>query len=228
MFVRFRHQGRRLQPSLMQTRRHDGKVRSEHIASLGSVDADVSVRERLAFWAALPGRLDRLGNRVGPDEHGKIYGALHARIPMVTPQEQRAVQEENAKDDERFWDAMRDIGASSVEGHKALIARAETKIAEETPRVADAAEKVEAAKSRLEKLRRGESVSGGLGKKFDVVAAMKAAGWTPSMLRRSRLLASLTAAEFESLLEPTRMHQRIDVADKAFEREARRVIRARR
>jgi hypothetical protein len=51
MFVRFRHQGRRLQPSLMQTRRVDGKVRSEHIASLGSVDVDVSVRERLAFWA---------------------------------------------------------------------------------------------------------------------------------------------------------------------------------
>jgi hypothetical protein len=125
MFVRLRHQGRRLQPSLMQTRRVDGKVRSEHIVSLGSVDADVSVRERIAFWAKLPGRLARLGNRIGPDEHGKIYGALHSRIPMVTPEEQRAVQEENAKDDERFWDAMRDIGASNVEGHKALIARAE-------------------------------------------------------------------------------------------------------
>ena len=102
MFVRFRHQGRRLQPSLMQTRRVDGKVRSEHIASLGSVDVDVSVRERLAFWAKLPGRLARLANRVGVDEHGKIYGALHDRIPMVTPEEQGAVQEENFKDDERF------------------------------------------------------------------------------------------------------------------------------
>ena len=86
----------------MQTRRVDGKVRSEHIASLGSVDADVSVRERIAFWAKLPGRLDRLGNRVAAAEHGKIYGALHARIPMVTPDEQRAVQEGNFKDDERF------------------------------------------------------------------------------------------------------------------------------
>jgi hypothetical protein len=102
MFVRFRHQGRRLQPSLMQTRRVDGKVRSEHIASLGSVDADLSLRERLAFWAKLPGRLDRLGNRVGAHEHAKIYGALHDRIPMVTAEEQCAVQEENFKDDERF------------------------------------------------------------------------------------------------------------------------------
>ncbi len=85
---------------------------------------------------------------------------------MVTAEEQGAVQEENFKDDERFWETMRDMGAASVEEHKALIARAETKIAEETPRVADADEKVEAAKSRLEKLKRGESVSGGLGKKI--------------------------------------------------------------
>jgi hypothetical protein len=225
MFVRFRHQGRRLQPSLMQTRRVDGKVRSEHIASLGSVDADMSVRERIAFWAKLPGRLDRLGNRVGADEHGKIYGALHDRIPMVTPEEQRAVQEENAKDDERFWDAMRDIGASNVEGHKALIARAETKIAEETPRVADADEKVEAAKSRLEKLKRGESVSGGLGKKFDVVAAMKAAGWTPSMMRHARLLASLTEAELKQAISRAHVSGAVD---RAVNREVRRIIRARR
>jgi len=119
------------------------------------------------------------------------------------------------------------MGTESVEGHRALIARAETKIAEETPRVADADEKVEAAKDRLARLARGESVTGGLGKKFDVDAAMKAAGWTPGDFRRSRLLSSLTKAEFESLLEPTRVHQRIDVADKAFEREARRIIRAR-
>ena len=121
-----------------------------------SVDADVSVRERLAFWAKLPDRLARLGNRVRPDEHGKIYGALHAHIPMVTPDEQRAIQEENAKDDERFWEAMRDMDASMVEGHKALIVTAEAKIAEVAPKVAKAAERRETAKDRLEKIRRGE------------------------------------------------------------------------
>jgi hypothetical protein len=150
MFVRFRQQGRRLQPSLMQSRRVARKVRSEHVASLGSVDAEVSVRERLAFWAKLPERLARLGNRVHPNEHAKIYGALHARIPMVTADEQRAVQEENAKDDERFWEVMRDIGASSIEGHKALISSAETKIAEQAPRVAEAGQRAEAAKIALQ------------------------------------------------------------------------------
>ena len=86
----------------------------------------MSFRERLAFWAKLPQRLARLGNRVGPDDQAKVYAALHARIPMVTPDEQRAIQEANAEGDERFWEAMRDMGTASVEEHKALIARAET------------------------------------------------------------------------------------------------------
>jgi hypothetical protein len=38
MFVRFRETGRRLQCSLIETRRVDGKVRHEHIASLGSIE----------------------------------------------------------------------------------------------------------------------------------------------------------------------------------------------
>ena len=141
MFVRFRQQGNRLQASLMQTRRVSGKMQSEHIASLGSVDAEVSVRERLAFWAKLPERLARLGNRVGPDDQPKVYAALHARIPMVTPDEQRAIQEANAEGDERFLGAMRDMGAASIAEHKALIARAETMIAERAPKAAEAGER---------------------------------------------------------------------------------------
>jgi hypothetical protein len=177
MFVRFRQQGGRLQASLMRSFRVSGKMQSEHIASLGSVDADVPVRERLAFWATLPERLARLGNRVGSDAHAKIYAALHARIPMVTPDEQRAIQEENAKEDERFWDTLRDLNASSIEGRKALIAKAEAKNAEQAPLVAQAAERAEVAKSRLEKIRRGETVAGGLGKRLDVEAMLKAAGF---------------------------------------------------
>ncbi len=210
----------------MQTRRVSWKIHSEHIASLGSVDAGASVRERFAFWAKLPERLARLGNRVGPEEHAKIYGALHARIPMVTPDEQRSIQEENAKDDERFWDTMRNLNASHIEGYKAHIALAEAKIAEMEPEVATAAERVEVARSRLEKLRRGESVSGGLGKRLDidVVAILKAAGWTPSDFRHARLLWSLSKAEFETVMKRT---DSSDAVDRAFDREARRIIRAR-
>jgi hypothetical protein len=225
MFVRFQQQGRRLQPSLMQTRRVDGKVRSEHIASLGSVDADVSVRARIAFWAKLPERLARLANRVGPDEHGKIYGALHARIPMVTVEEQRAVQQENAKDDERFWETLRDSGAGIVEGHKELIASAEAKIANAAPTLVEAEENVKTAKDRLERLKRGETVSGGLGKRLDFEAELKAAGFTTRQLRSMRLLGSLTKAEFEQMLVAVHF---ADATSKAAERETRRIIRARR
>jgi hypothetical protein len=123
-----RKQGNRLQVSLMLTQRVSGRVQAEHIASLGSVDVAVSVRERLAFWAKLPERLARLGNRFGPNDQAKIYAAINARIPMVTPDEQRKIQVENARDDERFWDVMRDISASTAEDHKRVIVSSEAKL----------------------------------------------------------------------------------------------------
>jgi hypothetical protein len=227
MFVRFRQQGRRLQASLMQTRRVSGKMQSEHIASLGSVDADLSVRERLAIWAKLPERLTRLGNRVGPDDQAKVYAALHARIPMVTPDEQRAIQEANAEGDERFWGAMHDMGTASVEEHKALIARAETKIAERAAGAAEAGERAQAAKDRLERIRRGESVPGGLGKPLDVERALKAEGFTERDLRRMLLLASLTEAEMKQASAKAGAEV-VGAADRAIKRGARRIMRARR
>ena len=210
----------------MQTRRVAGKMQSEHIASLGSVDADVSVRERLAFWAELPTRFARLGNRVGIEDHAKIYGALHARIPMVTPEEQRDLQAENAKDDERFWGAIRDLNASGVEGRKGLIASAEKEIAEQLASAAQAAERAAAAKERLERIKRGESVSGGLGKRLDFEKLMlREAGVTPSLLKRAKLLASLTVEEFERFLKKKQVG--FEAMDKAMYREARQILRAR-
>ena len=53
----------RLQASLVETRRIDGKVRHEHIAGLGSVEMPLSVEGRLAFWQRHE-RLAKLSNRV--------------------------------------------------------------------------------------------------------------------------------------------------------------------
>jgi hypothetical protein len=147
---------------------------------------------------------------------------------MVTPEAIRAVQDESFADDERFWDSMRDMNASHIEGHKALIAQAHSKIAAMEPEVAKAAEKVEVARSKREKLKRGEAVAGGLGKRLDFAAVVKAAGITPALLRRSLLLASLTEAEFKALHAPTVTKRWIDATDKIVAREARRLIRARR
>jgi hypothetical protein len=122
---------------------------------------------------------------------------------------------------------MRDMGTASVEEHKALISRAEAVIAKEAPRVAEAAEKVKAAKTRLEKLKRGEDLAGGLGKPFDVERALKAEGFTERDLRRMRLLASLTEAEMKQASAKTGAEV-VDAADRAIEREARRIVEPRR
>jgi hypothetical protein len=58
----FREAGRRLQVSLVETRRHGGKVRHEHVAMLGSVALPAAVADRLAFWEGLHQRLSRLSN----------------------------------------------------------------------------------------------------------------------------------------------------------------------
>ena len=123
--------------------------------------------------------------------------------------------------------AMRDMGIASVEEHRALIARAETKIAEQAPKAAEAGERAQAAKDRLERIRRGESVPGGLGKPFDVRAALKAAGFTERDHRRCELLASLTEAEMKPASAKAGAEV-VDAADRAIEREVRRIIRARR
>jgi hypothetical protein len=227
MFVRFRQQRRRLQASLIQARCVAGKPRNEHIASLGSVDADVSIRERLAFWTKLPDRLARLGNRVGADEHAKIYGALHARIPMVTPDEQRALQRENFVDDEKFWDTMSGLGAASVEEHKALIAIANKKIAEHEAGAAKARAELEAAKDRLKRLDRGEGVSGGLGKRPDLRAQLKSMV-TPEQFKLIELWgeAKVTDAEFDKIIELS-VEASLGAANKVDARELRRIIRTR-
>ena len=128
---------------------------------------------------------------------------------------------------ERCWGAMRDMGTASVEEHKALISRAETTIARDAPRVAEAGERAQAAKDRLQRIRRGESVPVGLGKPFDVERALKAEGFTERDLRRMRLLASLTEAEMKQASAKT-CAEVVDAADRAAGREARRIIRARR
>jgi hypothetical protein len=73
------------------------------------------VTDRLAFWAKAHERLANAGNRIGPDI-GKVMGQLHARVPMVTPDEQRALQLGNAKADERFWDGHREFNGEMDQG----------------------------------------------------------------------------------------------------------------
>ena len=222
MFVRFRQQGHRLQASLMQTRREAGAIKSEHVASLGSVGLDVTIRDRLDFWKYVEPRLDRLANRIGPDERAKIIDALDARIPVLTDDDLRSVQEDNAKHDQKFWGDVRDTNADVAARHRSIIARAEEEIANVMSTAEEVAERIDVATDRVARIERGEPVVGGLGKKLDVLKIMKEAGMTQSDVNHAMRVASLTEEEFASVT-PLLM-KTISKADRAA---VRRILRQR-
>jgi probable addiction module antidote protein len=89
MFVRFRKPKMRLQVSLVASHRICGKITHEHVASLGSISDPASPHDRLEFWKSLHEHLGRLGKRIGVADVGKLVAAVHKRIPMVEPEEQR-------------------------------------------------------------------------------------------------------------------------------------------
>src|SRR5271157_3827620 len=108
MFVKFRRTPKRLAAALIESRRVDGTVRPEHIASLGSIAVDpMTVAGRVVFWGELHKRLDKLGNRI-TDERLKILDAIHAKIPIVTVEEIPALQRKNAEAEEKLWSNIRD------------------------------------------------------------------------------------------------------------------------
>jgi hypothetical protein len=83
---------RRAAMQLVETRRLDGKVRYEQVASLGSVPRSPSVGDRLAFWRRVYEQLAELADRINAETQGQIISALHSRVPIVTPNEQRALR----------------------------------------------------------------------------------------------------------------------------------------
>jgi hypothetical protein len=92
MLVHFRETPYGLAMSLVETRRENGKVRHDCVASLGSVETPPSVAARIEFWRELHERLAQLSNRLDAEMRGKVMGAVHARVPMVTPDEQRGAE----------------------------------------------------------------------------------------------------------------------------------------
>jgi hypothetical protein len=103
MFARFKATPRRLMVSLRESRRVAGKVQSEHIASLGAISLPMTVASRVAFWMGLHERLAKLANRVAGENHGKILGAVHARIPMVTAEESEAERKSHIAAEVAEW-----------------------------------------------------------------------------------------------------------------------------
>jgi hypothetical protein len=205
MFARFRrvesHLQARLQVSIAESRRAAGRVRVEHIASLGSVGEPATTAERVAFWGNLHRRLDALSNRIGEDDRAKIIGAIYARIPMPTVDEQRASQRENAEADAKVWAGLQDMSAEMAEGQRGLAALASGKAAESEAMAKDAAEKAAVAKDRLDRLAKGEDVSGGLGNTVDFEKVLQDSGFSRDDINFSKALAELDEGEFDAFVE---------------------------
>lgn len=192
MFIRFRHNKTRLQVSLLEVTRLGGKVRNEHIASFGSIEAPQTVDARVAFWQRLHDRFAKLGNRLDAAAQAKLFGDIHAKIPMPTLDEQRRLQLRNAEADEQLWSNVRGMAEDTRTGHQKVAEHGERTIADSEQAIINANEKVEIARNRVERLNNGEAVSGGLGKprtREDTIGLM---GLTPREARQFMESAELS------------------------------------
>jgi hypothetical protein len=216
-FVRFRHTLRRLQVSLIETSRTGGKVRHEHVASLGSIDDPPTVEDRLEFWRRLHERFGQLSNRIAGADHAKILGAIHDRIPMVAVDDIGAVQLSNTEADEHFWSRLRDMHQGTAEDHKQMLATVQRAIATAEAQAADCGAKAEAAKDRARRLRNGEAVPGGLRKPLgpeDFERILRDAGWTTQDIEHCRVVHRVfeLGAFDELMTEIQKAHRRAELA----------------
>jgi hypothetical protein len=107
--LRHHHQvpRQRLEVSIVETQRQNGKVRHQHVASLGSYCLPGDLQKRERFWAGCEERLGRLANRIGP-EMDKLRAAIAERIPPLTDDD-RAAMDRTAWDQlEGWWEQMGD------------------------------------------------------------------------------------------------------------------------
>ena len=109
--------------ALVETRRIDGAVRYEQVASLGPVPASPSVSDRITFWRRVYETLAELASRIDADTQGKIISAVHSRIPIVTPNEQRALRVRSRPQPEK---APRHEGAKERPQSRAPISGSDT------------------------------------------------------------------------------------------------------
>jgi hypothetical protein len=221
MFVRFRTTARRLQVSLAAARWTGDKPRQEHIASLGSVPLLPSAADRIAFWTRLHQRLDALSNRVDAVQRGAVLAAIHARIPMPTPDDQQAVQLEHAQADAKFWENIEGLHADRADGHKHLAASAQKAIAASEQAGADAAEKLKAARERLTRVQNGEAVP--LPSPMTRKDMLRISGMTEAEVRHCVRVAEIAKhGAFERLLDEQR--QAKQRAEKAVVRKLHRTL----
>jgi hypothetical protein len=152
MFIRFRENGSRLYVSLVRSRRVDGKVRSEHVAALGSVvpggDLLAAVHDRAALWQRLHENIADLS----ASDQSRLMEAMHARIPIPTAEERGAAELAEAERDAAYWHMMHKNVTETINDHQYLAKTIEEKIANWLPLSKNAARNAEEAKAKAARL----------------------------------------------------------------------------
>ena len=128
-----------------------------------------------------------------PPNEGAILIAIHARIPMPTMDDHQAVQLEHARADARFWEALAEMHAERIEGHKEVLAPAQRAIAEAEPLAADTSAKARAAKDRLALVEKGEAVAG-IPVSMTRADLLRISGMTEAQLQHCQRVAGIAAA----------------------------------
>jgi hypothetical protein len=220
MFVRFRAGRRRLALSLVLTKRLNGRVLHEHVATLGSVETPLTIRGRIAFYRGLKDRLDRLMNRIDTAQRKAVVAAIVARIPPPSLDEQRELKLETAKADEQTWSSLRDVNAASGQDHERLSAKAKAAAERAKAAAAEAQALAAEAAERVQRLERGDDVPGGLGKPVDVVNILREAGWT-AHINDAKLLAEVGKVLGKDFV----IDAVVKYSVKASDRASRRIVR---
>lgn len=200
MFVRFRLvRSRRLEASLIETRRLDGKVKHLHVAALGSVPHPASGADRWWFWRGANERLGRLSNRLDAAEEAAIRQALHDRIPIVTSDELAALNVAAATDALASAEARHRQTEKTIVARRALLEATRAALAEDERTAAREVEEISVAKARLEKAQRGE-ICLDPPRRWTIKEIMAQTGMTRRQVRRANDLAAMPEDQFEAAL----------------------------
>lgn len=209
MFVRFKSSPRRLHLSLVETRRVDGKVKHDHIASLGSIPVPFTTPDRLDFTASFNERISRLDNRITPEQREAIIVAIGKRIPWPTPEELKVAQIQAAKADAATFQIMADQMSET-----AAMAKKWAKRAKEAAAAKKACEGVaKDARGRAARLERGETNAGSY-RNGDLSELLK---FSASDRRHQRRLSAIhKAGRDEDLIDD--IQKRLRASEKAASR----------
>ena len=156
-----------------------------------------------------------------PKRKAESSAASHPRIPMVTIDQQRALQRENAEAEAKFWEGDKEYQAELANGWKSLGADLLRQGGDAEAAAAEADKKATAAKERLQRLAKGEDVTGGLRPftREDAIRALRAGGATDSDIRHMETVSTLDRlGAYDQYRQGPRAHDRAPRSEKSIAR----------